>query len=131
MAQSTRLYGRDIDVFSIGGTSEIGKLSNISVNKEFEVQEAVALKDVDSYPIGIRQSWTIDADIFLDIVSLMPTIIAGLQVAIIVETGPSTTADKYTGNALMTSLTHDIPDGPQVQRVRLTGQGALTRAASS
>src|SRR5687767_1248939 len=125
MGQSSRLYGRDIDVFTVGGTDHIGKLSNISVNKEFETQEAVALKDVDSYPIGIRQSWTVEGDMFVDTADMMPTMIAGLQVALVIETGPSTTADRLTGNALLTSLSHEIPDGPQLQRFRFTGQGAL------
>ena len=131
MAQSSRLYGAHIDVFSIGGTSYVGLLSNLTVHKEFDTQEAVALKDVDHYPVGIRQSWEISGDMFVDTsAAVMITLIAGLQVAIILETGPSTSADRYTGNALLTAVDHDLPDGPQTQRFTLTGQGALTRGAS-
>ena len=131
MGQSTRLYGANIDVFSVGGVSYVGRLHNIDINVEFDTQEGVALQDLWRYPRGIRMSWNAPAEVNVDTAAeLIAAAIAGLQLAVIVETGPGATADKYTGNAIITTGTHGIPDGPQVQRVTLTGQGPLVRAAS-
>ena len=131
MSQSTRLYGRDIDVFTVGGTNYIGILENVSLVLDFDTQEGVALKDVWHYPIGIRMGSVLRGTMFVDTASLAAVFIAGLQVACVVETGPSTTADRYTFNALMTHLEHAIPDNAQTNEFELVVQGAVTRAASS
>lgn len=132
MGQSTRLYGANIDVFSIGGTDYVGRMQNVTINFEFDVQEAVALQDVWRYPRGIRMSWNVEGEMNVDTSSgVMTAAIAGLQVAVVLETGPSTTADRYSGAALLTRASHSLPDGPQVTTFTLQGQGALTRAASS
>lgn len=131
MSQSTRLYGRDIDLFTIATVDHIGKLENVSFIFDFDTQEAVALKDTWHYPIGIRQGAVMRATLFVDTASLVPTFIAGLQVACVCDTGPGSSADKYTFAALLVHIEHAIPDGPQTNDTEWVVQGAVVRAASS
>jgi hypothetical protein len=123
MSQSTRLYGADISICTVNSEAFVNLISDVSINFTFDTQEAVALKDVDHYPRGIRRGRTIEISKFLDTAArLMVLGNAGAQYSFSIESGGT----KYSGLGIITTAGHMIPDGPQTEKATITVQGALT-----
>lgn len=126
MGQSTRLYGANITTCTVDGTALVTFTSDVTINFEFDTQEAVALQDTWRYPRGIRRAATIDIETFVDTTGvLMTKAIAGVQVTFSIVTGSG--GNTYSGSGILTSANHAIPDGPQTNRATIAVQGALTQ----
>ena len=126
MGQSTRLYGANISACTVGGTALVTFTSNVTINFEFDTQEAVALQDTWHYPVGIRRASTIEIETFVDTTGvLMTKAIAGVQIAFSITTGSG--GNTYSGSGILTRSAHAIPDGPQTNSCTIVVQGVLTQ----
>jgi hypothetical protein len=122
MSQSTRLYGADIALVTVGAEQFVNLVSDVSINYTMDTQEAVALKDNNHFPKPIRSGKTIEIAAFVDTAArLMNVALGGEAITFSIQSGGSA----YSGTGIITTAGHMIPDGPQTQKATITVQGKI------
>jgi predicted secreted protein len=129
------LKGKDGTV-SIGGTA-LGTVSSFSVSLETETLETTAMGTGGWKTfVGSLQSWNGTVEMYVQTSTDLSGLISGASVAVVlVDTPDGTSAtptvnedgNTWTGNAIVTSLTHDVSAADLVTvSLDLTGSGELT-----
>lgn len=134
MAQGSRLTGNVIDMFNLAGTEYVASIADATIRIESDVANDRALKDIWDFNIITHGRWSVDFACLYDTAvgpALIDAVIAGTTLAVIIENGPGTSAERYTGNAVLQSVDHTFPDN-DIQRLnfRLVGRGAIARVDS-
>lgn len=120
---TVRKTGLSVSTFSADSTSYLDDLENCTVSIEISEEDARACKDDWAYAWSYGRKWTIEADVFVAAAAAFISQAAGDGlVAISYNSGANT----YAGTGVIHVDHVMVRDGLQRQRVRVSGQGALT-----
>lgn len=117
----TRVTGLSVSVFTLGGSSFITALTDVTVHIDAKSEDASGIADQFEYAWAVKNKWHMDVDTFVESSAAL-MLLQGSSVTVSWISGATT----YTGTALVKMTSHNAKDGA-LQKVKgtLEGQGTL------
>ncbi len=141
--QSKTRYGWDVKVVTVGADDYVAVFSNVGLRITVDTDEGRAVGDVWKYPFAKVKSWELVFDKVVEDTAPLMLLCSKVganegscQAAVALTNSGNTLAGRtspttgisYTGTGLITTASHDMPDGPQKEGVTIQGQGPLVAA---
>lgn len=127
---TVRKTGLDVTVCSLGGTSILATLKDVTLNIEIDSQEARAIADEWSYAWAVGRSWNMDFDLHADGSTVSSTLMAEVISGDCVVTVATTIGGLvYSGTGLFKTASHAASTSSlQSHKGAISGQGSLALA---
>lgn len=128
MAQATRQYGNNLSVFTVDGNALVTLISDATIDFSYTMVDATVLNDAATTNIPNRQEYRIGFTLVYDksdagIAALLGAV--GDPEGVAFSVTAAATGQVYSGTGILSSGTHNIPDGGQTLAFEIIPNGTL------
>lgn len=124
MAVANRQYGKNLSVFTVGGNALVSLVSEATIDFSYSLVDGTVLNDASTANIPNRQEYRIGFTLAFDEGNAgISAVIDAVGTEVTFSVTVSASGEVYAGTGVLSSGTHNIPDGGQTVAFEIVSNG--------